>query len=132
MKLFRNKTKKRETPPPPTRTEALASIPGISPSINWQLLENGDILIEYPLQIKPFFLQLSKRFHKGQQQPAPTKKLQLDKMGSMVWQMFDGKRQVKEIIQEVARESGLSLQEAEISVTTFLRQLGQRGVILLS
>jgi hypothetical protein len=53
-------------------------------------------------------------------------------MGSSVWQMFDGEKDVKAIIREVSKQSGLSLQEAEISVTTFLRQLGRRGLILMS
>ena len=53
-------------------------------------------------------------------------------MGSKVWQMFDGEKDVKTIIREVSNQSGLSLQESEISVTTFLRQLGRRGLILIS
>ncbi len=114
-----------------TRTEALASIPLRSPTATWEILENGDVLIEYPLHLRPFFLQLFSRFNKGQV-PAPTKKLQLDAMGSKVWLMFDGKKEVKAIIREVAGQTGLSLQEAEISVTTFLRQLGRRGLILIS
>jgi hypothetical protein len=135
MKLFKKKTAHKEGPKGAakglTRTEALASIPLRSPSATWKILEDGDILIEYPLSIKPFFLQLFSRFNKGQEQ-RPTKKLQLDAMGSKVWQMFDGKKEVKTIIREVAEETGLSLQEAEISVTTFLRQLGRRGLILIS
>ncbi len=94
------------------------------------MLESGDILIEYPLPIKPFFLQLANRFHKGIEQK-PTKKLQLDAMGSTVWQMFDGEKDVRTIIGEVAERSGLSRLEAEISVTAFLRQLGRRGLVLI-
>jgi hypothetical protein len=45
--------------------------------------------------------------------------------------MFDGEKEVRTIIREVANQSGLSLQEAEISVTTFLRELGRRGLILI-
>ena len=135
MKLFRKKTAPKGLHKSQakglTRTEALASIPQRSPSATWEILENGDILIEYPLGIKPFFLQLANRFHRGQEQ-TPTKKLQLDSMGSRVWQMFDGVKEVKTIIREVSTESGLTLQEAEISVTTFLRQLGRRGLILMS
>lgn len=113
-----------------TRTEALAGIPVKSPSVTWEILENGDIQIEYPLHIKPFFIQLANRFHKGHEQK-PTKRLQLDSMGSKVWLMFDGVKEVKMIIYEVANQSGLSLQEAEIAVTTFLRQLGRRGLVLI-
>jgi hypothetical protein len=134
MKLFRKKAEPKglstEQAKGLTRTEALASIPQISPSVTWEILKNGDILIEYPLNIKPFFIQLTSRFHKGQEQRT-TKKLQLDSMGSSVWQMFDGVKEVKTIIRQVSDQSGLSLQEAEISVTTFLRQLGRRGLILI-
>ncbi len=135
MKLFRKKSDLRELSKKQakglTRTEALASIPQRSPSVQWNILEDGDILIEYPLSIKPFFIQLTSRFQKGQGR-IPTKKLQLDSMGSRVWQMFDGEKQVKTIIREVSEQSGLSLQEAEISVTSFLRQLGRRGLILMT
>ena len=126
MKLLKNNQK----PKGPTRTEALAGIPERSSSVTWQVLESGDILIEYPLKLQPFFLQLAHRFQKGQAQ-RPTKKLQLDTMGSKVWQMFDGIKDVKAIIIAVAEQSGLSLVEAEISVTAFLRQLGRRGLVLI-
>jgi len=131
MRLFRktreSKKKEREL----TRTEALTGIPQKSPSITWQMLATGEILIEYPLNIKPFFLQLAGRLQKGQQQRL-SKKLQLDTMGSSVWQMVDGRKNVKTIIVEVAEQTGLSRQEAEISVTTFLRELGRRGLILIA
>jgi hypothetical protein len=131
MKLPRKKKTPLEAGGGLTRTEALAGIPQRAPSATWVTLENGDILIEYPLNIKPFFIQLANRFQKDVA-PRPTKKLQLDGMGSSVWQMFDGEKDVKAIIREVSKQSGLSLQEAEISVTTFLRQLGRRGLILMS
>ncbi len=135
MKLFTKKAELKELSKKQakglTRTEALAGIPQRAPSANWKVLADGDILIEYPLDIKPFFIQLTNRFQKKQAQ-RPTKKLQLDNMGSTVWQMFDGVKDVKTIIREVSDQSGLSLQEAEISVTTFLRQLGRRGLILMS
>ncbi|TKB23814.1 PqqD family protein [Desulfopila sp. IMCC35006] len=126
MRLFNRKSPHKGL----TRTEALAGIPERAPSVSWKVLESGDILIEYPLQLQPFFLQLANRFHKGITQ-RPTKKLQLDGMGSTVWQMFDGARDVRRIIADVAEQSGLSLLEAEISVTAFLRQLGRRGLILI-
>jgi hypothetical protein len=129
MRFFRKKTIKKAAKGP-TRTEALASVPVRSPSATWEVLEDGNILIEYPLNIKPFFIQLARRFNLGEPQ-RPTKKLQLDNMGSTVWKMFDGEKEVKAIIRDVAEQTGLTLQEAEISVTTFLRELGRRGLILI-
>lgn len=120
----------REKVPAITRTEALACIPEKSPAAQWSVGEGGDILIEYPLDLKPFFINLAKRFNKGQEQRL-TKKLQLDQTGSRVWQLVDGKTDVKNIIRQIAPETGLSLQEAELSVTTFLRELGKRNLIIL-
>ena len=128
LKLFQSKkTEPQEAQL--TRTESLACIPQRSPSVRWQEVEDGDVIIIYPLSLKPFFISLAKRFNKGQEQTL-TKKLQLDATGSKVWQLLDGETEVKAIIKEVAPATGLTLQEAEISVTTFLRELGRRGLIL--
>ena len=88
------------------------------------------MIIEYPLPLKPFFVSLARKFNKTEERTL-TKKLQLDNIGSMVWLMIDGSTDVKTIIKQIVPETGLSLQEAEISVTTFLRELGRRGLILL-
>ena len=129
MKLF----KKKSAPPkqkPLTRTESLACIPQKSRTVTCEIQENGDVLLEYPLQIKPFFLQLTERYFKKKQMDM-TKKLELDQMGSMVWGMVDGESDVKTLIKQFASETGISLQESELSVTTFFRELGRRGLILM-
>lgn len=112
------------------RTESLACIPQHLPGIAWEQAENGEIVIEFPLNIKPFFLQIARRFKKGYESRL-TKKLQLDALGSSVWLMIDGKKDVKTIIEQFAKDCGLSLQEAEQSVTKFFLQLGQRGLIAM-
>jgi hypothetical protein len=99
--------------------------------LTWKINENGDVLIEYPLPIKPFFVDLAQRFNRGGQPREMKKKLQLDGQGSTVWQMIDGTRDVRTLISLFSRESGLSVQEAEISITTFLRELGRRGLLIL-
>lgn len=126
MKFFKQKIK----PKPITRPEALACIPYRSSLIDWNELENGDILIEYKLDLKPFFISIARRFSK-QPDHNISKKLQLDEMGSRVWKMIDGENDVKSIIKTVSEKSGLTIQEAEISVTTFLRELGRRGLVQL-
>lgn len=112
------------------RTESLSCIPQHLPGITWEHSEKGEIIIEYPLNIKPFFLQIAKRFNKRSEQKL-TKKLQLDSLGSSVWLLIDGKNDVKTIIEKFAEGCGLSLQEAEQSVTTFFLQLGRRGLIAM-
>lgn len=127
MKLFRPKKKTETTI---TRTEALSCVPAYCTSASWEQLASGLIIIEYPLNLKPFFIELARKFNKRPQQRL-TKKLELDAMGTKVWLMIDGKKDVKSIIKEVSGASGMSLHESEISVTTFFRQLGRRGILNL-
>ena len=48
-----------------------------------------------------------------------------------VWEMLDGSRTTAQIIQQFADSHSISSQEAERSVTLFLRELGKRGLIAL-
>ncbi len=96
----------------------------------WRILENGELLLEWSLRLRPFFITLAKRISRGAVEN-PTRKIQLDTLGCLVWTMVDGQKNVALIIQEFSSTSGLSVQEAEISVTTFLRELGRRGLILM-
>ena len=127
MKLFKSKVPAENSL---NRTESLACIPQLLPGIDWRQTENGEILVKYPLSIKPFFLQIARRFKK-EPQTRLTKKLQLDTLGSSVWLMIDGESDVKTIIEKFADESGLSRQESEQSITTFFLQLGRRGLIAM-
>lgn len=126
MNLFSKKHKTQQI----NRTEALACVVVVLPTVTWQQLESGDILIEYPLVVKPFLQAVFNRFNKGKQQELK-KKLQLDGMGSLVWRYIDGSNRVRDIIDEFAKATTITRHEAEISVTAFLRELGKRGVIML-
>lgn len=126
MKLFSKKSTARQV----NRTEALACVPVILPSVSWQKTDSGEILIEYPLMVKPFLQAIFHRFNKGQQQEIK-RKLQLDGLGSQVWLYIDGKKRVRDIIDEFAEASTITRHEAELSVTAFLRELGKRGLIML-
>lgn len=127
MKLFPSK----KAPPSPglSRQEALRCTPVVNASISFRELDSGEIQIEYPLPMKPFFLSLFQRFQQSQE--LPTKKLQLDAMGSHVWKEIDGSRDVGLIISRFADHYRITMQEAEKSVTTFLFELGRRGIIAM-
>lgn len=127
MKLFK---KKQPLPETLTRTESLACIPLKSPSVTWRRLDDGALRLEYPLTTHPFWTKLASRRQHGPGNPL-TRKIDLDTLGGMVWLLIDGEKAVSSIIKEFAAESGFSLGEAEISVSTFLRQLGKRGLIVL-
>lgn len=130
MRLFRS-SKKTEPPVPAiSRTEALACTPVIVPGVSSQQLDTGNVLLEYPLALKPLLRAIFLKFNKDYTEKL-TRKLQLDELGSQVWQTLDGKRNVGEVIQIFAKESMITNQEAELSVTTFLRELGRRGLIVI-
>jgi hypothetical protein len=52
-------------------------------------------------------------------------------MGSAVWHMINGKNSVKKIVTLFAKKTGVTLPEAERSVTAFFRDLGKRGLIII-
>ena len=108
--------------------EALEYTPVQSAQISEVRLESGEVIIEYPLIVSPWIAAVANRLG-GHQNRKQTKKLQLDAMGTSVWDLVDGKRSVRTIIQIFAKTHRLENREAEVSVTSFLRQLGQRGLL---
>ena len=124
MKVFRKKSGASHL----SRTEALEYTPVQSRQISEVRLETGEVIIEYPLIVSPWIAAVANRFE-GLRDQKQTRKLQLDAMGTSVWDLVDGKRSVRMIIQIFAKAHRLENREAEVSVTSFLRQLGQRGLL---
>ncbi|MGC9454142.1 MAG: PqqD family protein [Phycisphaerae bacterium] len=57
------------------------------------------------------------------------RRVELDTAGVAVLDLCDGSRNVESIIEKFAADHKLSFREAQLSVTKFLQQLTQRGVI---
>ncbi len=111
-----------------TRAEALKFAPVRSTRIQESHLESGEIILSYPVDIKPWVDRIAKRFGVKESKPIE-KKLQLDEFGTVVWEQINGERSVRQIIQWFAKKYQLHTKEAEVSVTRFLRELGKRGLI---
>ena len=124
MKVFRKKSGASHL----SRTEALEYTPVKSRQISEIRLDSGEVIIEYALIVRPWIAAVARRL-RGSQDQKQTKKLQLDAMGTSVWDLVDGKRSVRVIIQIFAKAHRLENREAEVSVTSFIRQLGQRGLL---
>ena len=124
MRVFRKKSSAGQL----SRTEALEYTPVKSRKISETRLESGEVIIEYPLAVRPWITAVARRLG-GHQNLKQTKKLQLDALGTSVWDLVDGKRSVRIIIRIFAKTHRLENREAEISVTSFIRQLGQRGLL---
>ena len=124
MKVFRNRHHKSSL----SRSQALECRPAKSLHITETRLENGEVLLEYPLAVKPWIAAVAKRLG-GATDRVHTKKLQLDAMGTAVWDLVDGSRSVRRIVRIFAETHRLENKEAEVSVTSFIKQLGQRGLL---
>ena len=124
MRLF----SKRPKGPTISRAEALDRIPVKNRQISENRLESGEGVIHYPVIMRPFFAGLAKRFG-GQEAQIQIKKLQLDELGTSVWNLLDGERSVRQLVKMFAGTHQLEMREAEVSVTQFIRELGRRGLI---
>ncbi len=120
--------KKQREHPKFSRDRALNCKPVKNIQVYETRLETGTVMLTYPVGTRPWVAALIKRFSGAVQKPI-TKKLELDTLGSAVWDLLDGKRSVKQVIREFSKSYRLHSKEAEMSVTQFLRHLGKRGLI---
>jgi hypothetical protein len=111
-----------------SRAAALNCRPAKSLQITELRLETGDVLLEYPLTVRPWLAAVARRLGRSRD-IVQTKKLQLDAMGTAVWDLVDGNRSVRRIIEIFAETHRLDNREAEVSVTGFIRELGKRGLL---
>ena len=106
-----------------TRRQSLSSKPMQNPSVRAEKREKS-LVLRVPLKKPPSGL-LSGTFFRV----PPERKVVLDSIGTWVWQQCDQKRTVEDIIELTRLRYKFSHKEALISVTTFLKQLGSKGII---
>lgn len=127
--LFPSKQKTRHGGSRPDRQYALACIPVRNPECTEDWHDEG-LLLRYPVQAKPW---LRKMFTAttGRKPDVVFRKLQLDTLGTGVWRMIDGNTSVRHISRNFQLQHQLDQREAEIAVSTFIQQLGKRGLVAL-
>ena len=124
MKVFR----KRSIQSRMTRDEALSYKPAKNQHISETRLETGEVIIEYPVAVRPLIAAVARRLGKTPNL-TQTRKLQLDALGTSVWDLIDGRHTVRRMITIFAETHRLEKREAEVSVTQFIRELGRRGLL---
>ncbi|MEJ2476543.1 MAG: PqqD family protein [Desulfobacterales bacterium] len=112
----------------PSREDALECTPIKNDGVEESRLENGELQLSYPVTSRPWLAGLARRLGR---KPYETyhKKLQLDALGTEVWELMDGGTRVRDVIRQFAARHRLQQREAELAVTRFLRELGKRGLI---
>jgi len=124
MSLF----KKSAPEPIISRAEALKMVPVRNTKVAEAPLAGGLIQLSYPLAIKPWFGQLAEKVGLWDKRPM-IKQIELDEMGTFVWQLIDGEHSVKQIAGAFVQKYEVQPREAELSVTAFIKTIGQRGII---
>jgi hypothetical protein len=112
----------------PSREEALECTPVKNDRVEESRSENGELQLSYPVSTRPWLAGFVRRLGR---KPNGTylKKLQLDTLGTEVWELLDGGNRVRDVIRQFAARHRLQQREAELAVTRFLRELGKRGLI---
>ncbi len=113
-----------------TRQEALNCIPVRNPEAAEQWLDSGEVVLTYPVALRPWLAGLTRRLG-GEADGRRVKRLQLDHLGAAVWKLIDGRLNVAGLTEAFAGEYQLHPLEAEASVSAFLRELGRRGLVAL-
>lgn len=111
-----------------SKNQAFLFVPQKSDHIEETILESGELLLTYHARVRPIFSKIQTFLTKRPVKPVK-RKIQLDLLGKSVWNLLDGKNNVKKIINEFAARHKVNKKEAEVSVTLFLKSLGKKGLI---
>ncbi len=63
--------------------------------------------------------------------PRSEKDMRLDALGAEVWRLCDGERTVEQVIDKFAASHRLTFHESRAAVTTYVRRLVERGVLVI-
>jgi len=107
--------------------------------VKWEKNEKGEIKIIIPLKkIKEIREKAETDKRRKRKKPdlfsklfpePKEKQIQLDEIGSVVWELCDGNRTVKDIIDYLYEKYKLLPRESEISLNTYLNNLVKRGLM---
>ncbi len=112
-----------------TREQALSCVPIKVPSIQAIRSETQTVVICFIEPMHPVLSAIRKAFGKAPE--GRIRKLELDSMGTSVWDWIDGVSTVSDLALRFTERYGVLRQEAELSVSQFLRELGKRGIIVM-
>ncbi len=115
-----------KVPPPPDRDAVFKLRPMRNGAIEWKTNDEGQALLTVPHRKDRFGMLMSSMFRLPE-----TRNVQLDDVGTFVWNLCDGNQTVDAIVKQTSREYKLNRREVEISVTTYLQMLSQRNFIAM-
>lgn len=127
MVLDRLRGKKKQKAPEISRREFLKIKPVRNSALKWEKDKQGVITLFVPMRQPQ--KKKRRRMLPFLSSPPPEKKIRLDSMGSIVWELCDGERTVKDIVQSLYEGYKMLPNEAELSLNTYFDQLSKRGLM---
>lgn len=107
-----------------TREQILHIWPVRNPALKTYFSEDGLVTFELPRRKDWMGKLLGFLFSVPEAKP-----VQLDEVGTFVWNLCDGDHTVGDIVAALTVEYKLNRREAEVSLTQYLQQLAKRGII---
>jgi hypothetical protein len=135
MILGRLRRKKKEKGPPIARSDFLSIRPVRNPALKWEKDESGKITLILQLEEPQDKKEKNERRRRRRSMfssrtpSVRTKKIVLDTVGSIVWELCDGERTVKDVVEQLREKYKMLPGEAEISLNTYFNQLAERGLV---
>lgn len=106
------------------KREALAIVPVRHPLVEWER-KGDEVILSVPMRDDRLA-----RFIKRIMKNVPDRRqIALDAVGSDVWELCDGRRNIDAVVTSLAKSHRLTRREAEVSVTMFLQTLAKRHLI---
>jgi len=109
------------------RQTSLSARPLRNPLLQWERDEEGLVQVRVPRRETRWVKTLSRAFYIPE-----GKSFSLDEPGSFVWELCDGKMELRSIIQRFAQRFKLTRKEAEVSTLQYFRLLTKKGFIGLA
>ncbi len=107
-----------------SREDTLRARPIRNEAVRENRQDNGEIILVVPRKKVWWVRILSRIFYIPGE-----RKISLDEIGSWVWQKCDGHVSVGKIMENLAKEFKLNPKEAEVSLLSYLKKLGQKRLI---
>jgi len=116
---------RRKTPQPAiSREQFVKSSVLPNPEVRVERGEDSLVCLWVAMPPSPFI----RWFPKLAQTPPGERKVQLDEIGSFVWDLCDGETTVQEMTRALSRRHKMNPKEAEVALTTYLRTLARKGL----
>jgi hypothetical protein len=100
------------------------SRPARNDTLEWEKTQTGEAQIKVTRQVTWKTRLLSKVFYIPE-----TRTITLDEVGTEVWQMCDGHTSVAAMIEKLRLQYKLDRKEAEVSLLSYLKTLGQKRFV---